>query len=400
MQAQISAPDFSENELDTLFDYRLARIRAAMKQQQVDLCILSNPVNLRYAVNFDEYQVFQSHIPTCYLFLPQEGPLQMHGATSRSLPGVEHYQASDFLTPFDGGLDLDRNCRRFSQSVSETLRSLGLDPADATVALERFTPLATLALQAASIRLTDAECIVERAKLIKHETEIRCMRHAIAVAELGIAQMHDQLRPGISENELWSVLHQVNIAHGGDWIEGRMLASGPRTNPWLQEATGRCIEAGDMVAFDTDLIGPMGFIADISRSWICGGGPGNAEQRAAYRHAYDEIQFNMELIRPGVSFKELSDNAFQRQPEYKANRYVCSFHGAGLSDEYPKIYYEEDWGRSGYDGIIEENMVFCVESFSGAEGAREGVKLEEMVRVTADGYEKLSTYPFESELLS
>lgn len=399
MQAQITAPVFSDAELTALFDYRLDRIRAAMKQQQVDLCIISNPVNLRYAVNFDEYQVFQSHIPTCYLFLPVEGPLQMHGATSRELPQVEHYCPSDFLTPFDGGLELDRNCQRFSQSVIEYLQSQGLNPANATVALERFTPLATLALQAASIRLTDAECIVERAKLIKHKTEIRCMRHAIAVAELGIAQMHDQLRPGISENELWSLLHQANIAHGGDWIEGRMLASGPRTNPWLQEASARRIEAGDMVAFDTDLIGPMGFIADISRSWICGGGPGNAEQRAAYQHAYDEIHHNMALIRPGVTFKELCDNAFQRKPEYRAHRYVCSFHGAGLSDEYPKIYYQEDWPRNGYDGVIEENMVFCVESFSGAEGGREGVKLEEMVRVTRDGYERLSTYPFESELL-
>ena len=178
-----------------------------------------------------------------------------------------------------------------------------------------------------------------------------------------------------------------------------MLASGPRTNPWLQEATHRQIEKGDMVAFDTDMIGPMGYMADISRSWVCGGGSGNREQRAAYQHAYDEIHTNIELIKPGISFKELSDKAYSRQPQYKAQRYVCSFHGAGLSDEYPKIYYGEDWQQSGYDGIIEENMVLCVESYSGAKGGIEGVKLEEMVRVTHNGYERLSSYPFEEELL-
>ena len=71
----------------------------------------------------------------------------------------------------------------------------------------------------------------------------------------------------------------------------------------------------------------------------------------------------------------------------------------GLSDEYPKIYYQEDWERDGYDGVIEANMVLCVESYSGREGGKEGVKLEDMAGVTRDGYELLTAYPFEKELL-
>jgi Xaa-Pro aminopeptidase len=263
-----------------------------------------------------------------------------------------------------------------------------------------MSPLISQRLTDKAFQVYDAEPIIEQAKLIKCELEIDCLKHSIQVAQYGMQLMYQALRPGITENQLWSIMHQVNAAHGGDWIEGNMLASGPRTNPWLQEASHRIIEKGDMVAFDTDMIGPLGYIADISRSWVCGGGKGNQAQRDAYRHAYDEVHHNMQLIKPGISFRELSEQAFIRKAEYRDNRYVCSFHGAGLSDEYPKIYYQEDWARSGYDGLVQENMVLCVESYSGIKGGSVGVKLEEMVRVTSKGITPLTDFPFEDELLN
>ena len=45
-------------------------------------------------------------------------------------------------------------------------------------------------------------------------------------------------------------------------------------------------------------------------------------------------------------------------------------------------------------------MVLCIESYMGAVGERDGVKLEQQVLVTDDGYELLSNYPFEEDLLS
>ena len=389
----------SQQRLDAMYNYRLERIRSVMAEHNISLSILTSPVNLRYAVNFDEYLMFQSHIPTAHLFIPLEGPVTLFGASQRHHANVDSYQGSRFATPFDGGLDLSRQSQRIVEDIERFIRDHQLHNAGSRIALERFSPLISQQLVSKGYRLTDGEALIEQAKLIKHPTEIDCIRHSIAVAEYGIHKMHTALQPGITENQLWSVIHQVNIAHGGDWIEGKMLASGQRTNPWLQEATSKVIEAGDMVAFDTDMIGPQGYLADISRSWICGGGRGTQEQRDAYQHAYDEIHHNMELIRPGMSFAELSEIAFARKEEYREQRYVCAFHGAGMSDEHPKIYYGEDWQGNGYDGVLEENMVICVESYSGVKGGRDGVKLEEMIRVTANGYEKLSTYPYEELLL-
>ena len=44
-------------------------------------------------------------------------------------------------------------------------------------------------------------------------------------------------------------------------------------------------------------------------------------------------------------------------------------------------------------------MVLCVESYIGAEDGYEGVKLEELVLITADGAKPLSSFPYEEDLL-
>jgi Xaa-Pro aminopeptidase len=212
-----------------------------------------------------------------------------------------------------------------------------------------------------------------------------------------MAVMQSELRPGLSEQELWAHLHAENVRRGGEWIETRLLSSGPRTNPWFQECSSRVIQAGDLVAFDTDLIGPYGYCADISRTWLCGDRPASAAQRDLYRLAREQIARNLALVRPGIALSELSEQAFRLPERYRANRYSVIAHGVGLCDEYPAVYYPEDATQSGYHGVLEANMTICLESYVGAEGGAEGVKLEEQLLVTETGAEVISAYPFEEE---
>src|SRR5258708_19443766 len=109
------------------------------------------------------------------------------------------------------------------------------------------------------------------------------MNHAIAVCEAGMARMQEALRPGITENELFALLSDTNMRMGGEWMECRLLSSGGRTNPWFQEAGDRVIRPGDLVGFDTDLIGPYGYCADISRTFFCG--PGRPSSHHPNPHA-------------------------------------------------------------------------------------------------------------------
>jgi Xaa-Pro aminopeptidase len=224
------------------------------------------------------------------------------------------------------------------------------------------------------------------------------MQASMDVCEAGVLSMHEALEPGITENGLWAKLHETNIRLGGEWIETRLLSSGARTNPWFRECSMRQIEKGDMVSFDTDLIGPYGYCSDMSRAWVCGEKP-NDEQRRLYAKAYEQIEHNISVLKTGMTFREVSEKCWKIPDEFLANRYTTLIHGVGLADEYPNIIHYEDFDEKGYDGLIEVGMTLCVESVIGSEGGRECVKLEEQIIITETGIERQSSYPFSMEML-
>jgi Xaa-Pro aminopeptidase len=241
---------------------------------------------------------------------------------------------------------------------------------------------------------------MEEARKIKSAAELELMRWTIEVCEKGIQRMHDEQRPGITENQLWAWLHYENIRHGGEWIETRLLASGPRTNPWMQESSDRVMQEGEIISFDTDLIGPYGYCADISRAWTVGHVAPTTEQRKLYALAHEQIHHNMALLRPGLSHHEFVQRSWDIPQPYQHNRYCCVVHGVGLADEYPALAHKgADWETSGYDGVFEENMVICVESYMGKRGGKEGIKLEQQVLITHNGCEALSNYPWQEDWL-
>ena len=392
---RVLPPEINQSRLER---YRLDRIQSILRERDIAFCLITSPISLRYAIGFREYALFQSHIPMFYLFVPQAGPVVMHGVSHEECNLVDEYLPSRGLNPFDSGLDITRSVYQFTDDVKAYLARLGISPSRAKIAAEALPTDAYQALSLAGIELVNGDVLVEQARAIKSSDEIRCIRFAIEVAQKGMDRMRSVFEPGITENQLWSILTQFNTANNGDWHDGRMLASGQRTNPWLQESSDKTIQNGELVGFDTDMIGPFGYCADISRTWLCGDQDATASQRQAYRHAYDEVHHNIEQIKPGQHFTELVEKTYPRREEYIAHRYPCVFHGVGMSDEYPKLYYPED-GQRQYEGIIEPNMVLCVESFSGSIHGGEGVKLEQMVLVTDTGCEVISDYPFESSLL-
>ena len=116
--------------------------------------------------------------------------------------------------------------------------------------------------------------------------------------------------------------------------------------------------------------------------------------------AYEQVHHNMGIIGPGVTFREYDDREWDIPDEFSAQRYYLSSHRVGMPGEYPYLYHRHDFETSGYNGVIEPGMTLCIESYIGAEGGVEGVKLEEQVLVTDTGVELLSDFPFEDGLMA
>jgi len=387
--------EMPEIDFARMYAYRMGRLRACLQETGASMCVLVNPVSLRYAVDYRTYGLFQSHIPTTYLFVPVDGPVAIHGVYGPP-PSVDEVRLARPISFFDGGNELPEAARLLADDLDRYLSDIGSN--NRRIAVEYVNPSLTQALMQRGFDVIDGVTVSEYARVIKNEDEVACIRWACAVAELGISKLKEAMKPGVSEIQLWALLNYTNLANNGDWHDGRMLASGPRTNPWCQEASERRIESGDLVGFDTDMIGPYGYFADISRTFHCGPDTPTKRQKQLYRYAVEEVEHNLLLVRPGKTFKAFQEEAIVMPEEFHENAYVCTLHGVGMCDEYPKIA-QLFRGPTYYDGVIEPGMILCIESFIGGNNDREGVKLEQQVLVTDDGYEMLSTYPLEKELL-
>jgi len=394
----------SEAQIDmrALRAYRLGRLRDELKRRDYAGILLYDPINIRYATGARNMTVWTLHNAVRYCFVASEGPVvlfEFHSAPHlpAGLETIDEIRTAIYWFYFGAGQNGPERVNLWAAELADLMRRHG--GGNRRLAVDKCDFLGVDALRAEGLEVMDGQEVTELARRIKSPEELACMQASIAVAEVGMAEMREALRPGLSENELWSILHQVNIAHGGEWIETRLLASGPRTNPWFQECSDKVIRPGELVAFDTDLIGPHNYCADISRTYFCGPGRPSDEQRRLYRLAWEQIHANIDLIKPGLSYRDLAETAWQMPASCTDQRYSVVVHGVGLCDEYPACYYTEDWSRDGYDGHLEENMTVCVESYIGEDGGREGVKLEQQVLITETGAEVLSTYPFEEDLL-
>jgi Xaa-Pro dipeptidase len=389
-------------DLDVVRRYRLDRVRSELRKRDIGAVLLFDQINARYATDATNMQIWCSHYETRCAFVVADGPCILldysnHPHLAEGLADIDDYQVMTTFYYFSAGANSAERAKKFGAQIAQLVKQHCGD--NKRLAIDRLSHMGTDAIRDHGIELFDGQDVMEHAREIKSDEELSLMRESLRVCEAGMAAMRDVLEPGITENALWAKLHETNIAMGGEWIETRLLSSGPRTNPWFRECSMRPIEAGDMVSFDTDLIGPYGYCSDISRSWLCGDGKPNDDQRRLYAAAIEQIKYNIGLLKDGVSFREVSETAWSIPEEYQSRRYTCLMHGVGMADEYPNIKHDLDYAKSGYDGLFREGMTICVESFIGAEGGKEGVKLEEQVLITRNGVEVLSSYPFEDNWL-
>ena len=258
-----AAMDLNDDvELERLSRGRLGRLREQLKASDLAGCVLVDPVNIPYATGARNMQVFHARNPARYLFVATEGPVVLF-----EFPGCHHLAADletiDEIRPATtvsfaaAGPQVEDKARLWAAEIADLARRHG--GGNRRLAIERVNYAAGAALAAEGFELSDAQAPVERARAIKLPDELACIRAALAAVEQGVALMRAALRPGMSENQLFALLHQSVIEQDGDYLETRLLSSGPRTNPWFNETGRRQIENGDLVALDTDVVGRFGW---------------------------------------------------------------------------------------------------------------------------------------------
>ncbi len=217
---------------------------------------------------------------------------------------------------------------------------------------------------------TPASAVTRQVRMAKAPEEVAGLRAAGRAIDAVHAQVPGLLRPGRTEDEVGRDIAEAMLAAGHDAIDFVIVGSGPNGASPHHETSDRVIQAGDAVV--VDIGGPVdGWFSDCTRCYVVGEEPeGYAEAYAVLKAAQ---QAAVDHVRPGVTADAGYGDAFIHR----------TGHGIGLE------VHEEPYIVEGNDLVLTEGMTFSIEPGIYLEG-RFGMRLEDIVAVTADGVERLN----------
>ncbi|MFD2738832.1 dimethylsulfonioproprionate lyase DddP [Sulfitobacter aestuarii] len=401
-EAGLALPDLPE-----MRRYRWDRLTRHIVARDYGGLLMFDPLNIRYATDSTNMQLWNTHNPFRAVLLCADGHMVIWDYKNAPFlsgfnPLVRERRSGADLFYFDRGDRIDVAADVFANEVRALIEAHGGN--NKRLAVDKIMLHGLRALEAQGFEVKDGEEVTEKSRSVKGPEEIKAMRCASHACETAVRMMEDFARAEVpngetSEDDIWAVLHAENIRRGGEWIETRLLASGPRTNPWFQECGPRITQPDEIISFDTDLVGAYGICIDISRSWWIGDTAPRPDMVYAMQHAHEHIMSNMALLGPGVMIPELTANCHQLAPQFQRQKYGCMMHGVGLCDEWPNVSYPDKAVPGAFDYPLEPGMVLCVEALVSPEGGDFSIKLEDQVLITEDGFENLTRYPFDAALM-
>lgn len=375
---------------------RLARLQAAMRARNVEACLLFNEPNIRYATGASAMPIWSNTTFVRCALVPAEGrailfehPNSMHlfrgfEAEVRPMHAWEFYD------------DTETHAKAFAHETVAALKELGVD--GRRLAVDRLGTAGFLALKREGIALSDSAPVTTAAREIKTPEEIALLEANGLILMDMLADFERAVAPGVRERDLLAVLAGSLLRRGGEHLATSTVCSGPNTNPWRAQTTARPLEPGDLVYVDTDAVGVEGYFFCVSRTFLCGDRPPTPAQREIYSTAHDWLLALKEMVRPGLTCRDLANKAPRLPAKFMPQRYEVMIHGIGLEEESPSVAYPGDPQPNG-DRVIVENMALVVELYCGEVGGRDGVKLGDQVVVTSRGVKDLVPYGHSAALL-
>jgi Xaa-Pro aminopeptidase len=245
------------------------------------------------------------------------------------------------------------------------------------------------------ITLNDAPSIVERARMIKDADELEQIRAAVKLGAKLFDRVLEVLRPGVKEVEVAAEMELAARRAGAEEMSfSTIIASGARSALPHGRATEQAIPRGAFVVCDFGVI-LSGYCSDQTRTVWVGSAQGSVRDdvRQAYEAVREAQQAAVDAVRPGIAVGEVDEAARKVLRKAGLGRYFThsTGHGVGLEiHEAPRVAADQK-------EILQPGMVITVEPGVYFPG-KWGVRIEDMVAVTASGCEVLT--PTSKEFLA
>jgi len=379
---------------DSEFRQRVEKVQAIMAQEGFDILLsYGNEAEPQFVRYFSDYW---PSFETAGVLIPKTGkPLLLIGpesftyASDRSrIPDIRLLKAfRESSEPEYPGKPLDTFTTVFHECLGDApIHRIGV------AGLPLLTVGIYQALQESlqeygNVTVEKADHVVSAIRMIKTENELACMRKAAEITRKTMDYVIENIHVGMTESQV------VGLALGKMHELGAERESYPL---WVLTGTGsdqaisrprhKVIQPGDMTFLQ---IGARyeGYASTIGRPVVFGKAT-DAQKRlieAGYTIQKDMLSF----VKAGIPARDVAirHKELVKKLGLEDHYLYGPFHGNGLMEG------EAPWIETDSTYLLQENMTFCSDVFLGSHETKIGLRIEDVIRITADGCENLTNYP-------
>ena len=388
--------------LERLRQDRLSRIKAALKKSELGALLCFDMNNIRY-ITATHIGPWAMDKLVRFSLLPQDdepilwdfGSAARHHQIycpwlgERSRAGISTLRGA--TSPASGlAEDVAKKIRTELDMRKLLNEPVGVDVIELPV---------LFALQAQGIKVVDGQQLMHEVRKIKTQDEITLLNTACMMVDSAYEELYRFMRPGIRENECVGLVSKVLYDLGSEHVEGVNAISGERCSPHPHVYTDRVLRPGDPAFFDI-LHSYNGYRTCYYRTFaISSASPAMVD---AYKRCRDYMDAAISIVKPGITTADVV-KLWPKAEEFGFANEEAAFalqygHGVGLSIWEKPIFSRLVSLKN--PEVIEEGMVFALETYWPASDGWSAARLEEEVVVNKNGCEVITRFPAEKLLVA
>lgn len=333
------------------FRQRLARFQDLMREDDIDVLVVTMPEHLNYLTGFDPLGI--------YLF---SAVLLTQDCTEPVLITNKCEQGLAFSQCWIRDIRIWAHGQDPIAVTIDAMRELGV-----TIANRIGVEMANWYLHATwyeqlrtafpASTFADGTQIGHTVRMIKSPAEIELIRRAAAYADLGLATAAQNLKPGVSEHQLNAHALAAMAEAGSEYAALPMIiGSGERSGLFHATPSARVVGDGEPVMFEITGVSKR-YNSNIVRTLVAGSA--SPQLRTLWDCVFESFWQPFQMIKPGVGVGELDRESRKVRAAYAD--YIPARAGFGMGLAYPPVWVGYPDILDGDEHVLTPGMVFSME---------------------------------------
>ena len=388
-------------DYDRLRKGRLQRAKDQINKNGLGALITWDEANIRYLTSYYVTTPMRAS-ELQFVFIPKNGEPHLFGGgtpkeTERRMPWMKGRIKPGLGIPRLTAKDTDDpSIIRIVDTIGKMMAEYGVENEPLAIDGSTLGLLYADAFNKKGIQTVHGKPTMDEARSIKTQDEIELMRITCANSENAFTAVVDAIKPGVRECDLVAIGIKALYEEGDDHTEDLVCCSGYNTNPYGWSFSDKPIRPGDLIYIDVDGASYQGYKSCVYRTFCCG--KATQEQKDLYEEARAMLYDGMSAVKDGATDYDVVEQwpdspGYWGYDEWDEVMPYAVGHGIGLTlHDRPLITMIKK--VAGYPPTtLQEGMCLALETYAGHNGGKDGVRLEENILVTKDGYELLTRWP-------